>query len=97
MKEKQEKTTPNESYSLKKYRLKQWIAMHSYTQTFVAKKLGLDIVEFKRKLSAREPFNKEQISALIELVGLREAYHIIYFPHAETPKEDDGERHKEDR
>lgn len=76
-------TAKRESYALKKYSLKQWILTNGYTQTFVAKKLGLDILEFKRKLVEREPFTKEQIFALIDLVGVRDAYHIIYFPAKE--------------
>ena len=79
------------SYSLKKYCFKKWIATHGYTQTFVAKRLGVDILEFKRKLKQRESFTKEQIFSLIELVGLRDAYRIIYFPSGETNKESGGE------
>ena len=84
-------TEKQESFALKKYSLKQWIITNGYTQTFVAKKLGLDILEFKRKLDERELFTKEQIYALIDLVGLREAYHIIYFPDRKTEQEDKGE------
>lgn len=79
------------SFSLKQYSLKQWIVTHGYTQTSVAKKLGLDIIEFKRKLKQREQFNREQIYALIELVGLRDAYRIIYFPREESDKESGSE------
>lgn len=80
-----------ESFALKKYSLKQWIMSNGLTQTSVAKKLGLDILEFKRKLNEREQFTKEQIFALIDLVGVREAYHIIYFPDRKTAKEGSGE------
>lgn len=80
-----------ESFSLKKYRLKQWIMANGFTQTYVAKKFGVDILEFKRKLREREPFTKEQILALIELVGLRDAYRIIYFPREESDKESGSE------
>ena len=85
MRENPKRNVRDECYSLKKY--KRWIVTHGYTQTFVAKKLGLDILEFKRKLDERESFTKEQIYALIDLVGLREAYHIIYFPDRKTEKE----------
>lgn len=81
----------SDSYSLKKYRLKQWIATHGYTQTAVAEKLGFDVVEFKRKLAQRESFTREQIFALIDLIGLREMYHIVYFPKEEQNKESSGE------
>lgn len=79
------------SFSLKQYRLKQWIVIHGYTQTSVAKKLGLDIIEFKQKLKQREPFTREQIFALIDMVGLEAAYHIIFFPEKKKPKEGSGE------
>ena len=84
-------TEKQESFALKKYSLKQWIVMNGLTQTYVAKKLGLDILEFKRKLRERELFTKEQIFALINLVGVREAYHIIYFPDRKMTKEGSSE------
>lgn len=80
-----------ESYSLKKNSLKRWIFQHGLTQTAVAEKLGLDVVEFKRKLAQREFFTREQIFALIDLIGLREMYHIVYFPKEEQNKESSGE------
>lgn len=91
MRENQKRNVRDECYSLKKYSLKRWIVTHGYTQTSVAKNLGLDILEFKRKLNQREPFTREQIFTLLELVGLRDAYHIIYFPREETHKENSGE------
>lgn len=73
-----------ESYSLKKNSLKRWIFQHGLTQTEMAKKLGIDVVEFKKKLYKREPFSWEQLMALINFVGIRAAYNIIYFPVAQT-------------
>ena len=84
-------TKKEESFSLKKYSLKKWIMTNGLTQTFVASKLGLDVVEFKQMLNERKLFTKEQIFALIDLVGVREAYNIIYFPDKKTAKESSSE------
>ena len=68
-----------ERFSFKKYSLKQRIMAKGYTQTFVANKLGLEIMDFKRKLSEHEPFTKEQIFALMDLIGIKETYKVLFF------------------
>lgn len=73
-------------YSLKKGRLKKWIYDHKQTQPYVAKKLGLPVVEFKRMLQERELFNREQLSRLITLLGATEAFNVIYFPSVEEKR-----------
>lgn len=75
-------STNIEGYSLKKGRLKKYIFRNHYTQTYFAKRLNLSAEEFKRKLTNRELFNKEQLRALINLMGAREAFKVIYFPSA---------------
>ncbi len=85
-------TEKQESFSLKKYSLKKWIMTNGLTQILVASKLGLDIVIFKQMLNERKLFTKEQIFALIDLVGVREAYNIIYFPDRKATKESSSER-----
>ncbi len=69
-------------FSLKKGKLKKWIYEHDYTQSYIALKLSLTAAEFKRKLRAKELFDREQIEALIKLMGANEAYRVIYFPSA---------------
>ena len=69
-----------EGYSLKKNKLKKWIYDLDYTQSYVARKLGLAPTEFKRKLQEKEKFNKEQITTLVYLMGAEEAFKVIYFP-----------------
>ncbi len=69
-----------EGYPLKKKQLKKWIYDHDNTQSFVARKLGLDNAEFKRKLLEGEKFDKEQIKTLVYLLGAEEAFKVIYFP-----------------
>lgn len=70
---------PN-GYLLKKYKLKQWIYDNGYTQPYVAKKLGLEPDEFKRKLRDREVFNRDQITALIGFMKAENAFDVIFFP-----------------
>ena len=72
--------------SLKKGQLKRWIYENHHTQPFVARKLNLSVEEFKRMLSNHELFNREQVKALIELLGANEAYKVIYFPTKEERK-----------
>jgi len=67
-------------YSLKDRKLRKWIYLHNRTLPYVARKMGIDKDELKRKLYAKELFNKAQIRALIYLVGAEEAIEIIYFP-----------------
>ena len=77
-------STDIEGYSLKKGRLKKYIFTNNYTQTYFAQKLNLSAEEFKRKLTNRELFNKEQLRTLINLMGAKEAFKVIYFPSAKN-------------
>lgn len=74
-------------YSLKDRKLRRWIYLHNCTLPYVARKMGIDKEELKRKLYAKEPFNKAQIRAFIYLVGAEEAIEIIYFPTIEEKEE----------
>ena len=69
-----------EGYSLKKYRLKKWIYDNGYTQPFVARKMGIEPIEFKRMLRERMKFSREQLWKLIKLMGAEEAFKVLYFP-----------------
>jgi hypothetical protein len=73
-------------YSLKKYKLKEWIYDNGYTQPFVAKRLGLSPKEFKRKLRDHEKFHREQIKNLVYLMGAEFAFNVLYFPSKRTRK-----------
>ncbi|MGN0744533.1 MAG: hypothetical protein ACI4MZ_04585 [Christensenellales bacterium] len=68
-----------DGYVLKKYKLKQWIYDNGYTQPYVAKKLGLEPDEFKRKLREKEAFNRDQIAALIRFMKAENAFNVIFF------------------
>ena len=69
-----------DGYSLKKGKLKRWIYENHHTQPFVARKLNLSVEEFKQKLRKHELFDRDQMEALINLMGAREAFKVIYFP-----------------
>ena len=69
-----------DGFSLKKGKLKKWIYEKGFTQPYVAKELGLRPEEFKRKLSQREKFTKEQIQRLILLMSAEDAFKVLYFP-----------------
>ena len=71
---------PPNGYSLKKYRLKKWIYENGYTQPYVARRMGIEPEEFKRKLRERETFGKWQIWGLIQLMHAEEAFYVLYFP-----------------
>lgn len=67
-------------YSLKKRCLKRWIYAHGYTQPFIARRLGISIGEFKRKLREHEKFNEYQIRCLVKLMKAKAAFQVLYFP-----------------
>lgn len=69
-----------DGYSLKKYLLKKWIYENDHTQPYVARKMGLEPDEFKRKLREREKFNRDQIKSLVYLMGAEAAFNVLYFP-----------------
>ena len=69
-----------QGYSLKKRRLQRWIYARGYTQPYVARKLGLSAVEFKRKLREHEKFNEYQIGCLVQLMKAKAAFRVLYFP-----------------
>ena len=72
--------TSEKGYSLKKRCLKRWIYVHGYTQSFIARKLGISVEEFKRKLREHEKFNEYQITKLVALMKARAAFRVLYFP-----------------
>lgn len=76
-----------DGYPLKKKQLKRWIYDLDYTQSYVARKLGLTPIEFKRKLQEKEKFNREQITKLVYLMGAEEAFKVIYFPTVQMREE----------
>ena len=67
-------------YSLKKRKLQQWIYLNQLTQPYVARRLGLDPIEFKAMIKDNVPFNREQITRLVQLMGAKDAFRVIYFP-----------------
>ena len=80
--------TDNElGYSLKKRKLRQWIYLHQLTQPYVAKRMGMEQEEFQAKLNEGAKFNREQITGLVELMGARDAFDVLYFPTAEQREE----------
>ncbi len=70
----------SKGYPLKKSLLKKWIYDNDHTQSYVAKRLGLEPEEFKRKLRELDKFNEEQIKKLVYLMGAEAAFNVIYFP-----------------
>ena len=36
--------------------------------------------EFKRRLREKEKFNRDEITALVKLMGAEDAFEVIYFP-----------------
>lgn len=85
MTEKAQKTV--NGYSLKDRKLRRWIYLHNRTLPYVAREMGIDKEELKRKLYAKEPFNEAQIRAFVYLVGAEEAIEIIYFPTIQEKEE----------
>ncbi len=73
-------------YSLKKQSLKKWIYENKLTQPYVAKRLNLAPEVFKAKLTERSLFNRAELSALIRLMGAKEAFKVIYFPVMEEKR-----------
>lgn len=72
------------SYSLKPYRLEQWMKRNGYTHSEMASALKLPVAEFYGKLCDRAAFTEAQIYRLITLLGPKAAMRVIYFP---TPAE----------
>ena len=66
-------------YSLKKRKLQQWIYRNQLTQPYVARRLGLEPIEFKAMIKDNVPFNREQITKLVCLMGAKDAFRVIYF------------------
>lgn len=71
---------PADGYPLKKYPLKRWIYDNHFSQPFVARVMKIPPDEFKRKLREKEKFNREEITALVKLMGAEDAFNAIYFP-----------------
>ena len=71
------------SYSLKPYRLEQWMKRNGYTHSEMASALKLPVAEFYRKLCVREQFGEEEIYRLVTLLGPKAAMRVIYFPTSE--------------
>lgn len=67
-------------YGVKKQMLKKWIYDHNLTQAYVARKMNLPVEDFKQKLRDKGTFNREQLKALIKLMGAWDAFKVIYFP-----------------
>ena len=74
-------------YSLKKRKLQQWIYLNQLRQPYVARRLGLDPIEFKAMIKDNVPFNREQITRLVHLMGAKDAFRVIYFPTSEQRSE----------
>ena len=72
-----------EGYSIKTWTMQQWICSNGYTQSHIAKLLGLSTEEFTKKLYEHEKFNEYQISCLVELMKARAAFRVLYFPTLE--------------
>lgn len=71
---------PADGYPLKKYPLKRWIYDNHFSQPFVARVMQLSPEEFKRRLRRKEKFNRDEITALVKLMGAEDAFEVIYFP-----------------
>lgn len=69
-----------QGYGVKKKLLKKWIYDHKKTQPYVAKRLNMPVEAFKEKINNKGTFNREQLKALIYLMGAWDAFHVIYFP-----------------
>lgn len=53
---------------------------NGYTQSHIAKLLGLSTEEFTKKLYEHEKFNEYQVCMLIELMKVQDAFKVLYFP-----------------
>ena len=71
---------PADGYPLKKYPLKRWIYDNHFSQPFVARVMKIPPDEFKRRLREKEKFNRDEITALVKLMGAEDAFEVIYFP-----------------
>ena len=71
-----------QGYSLKKRSLKRWIYEHGYTQPYMAKQLGMETDDFKRKLREHEQFDRYQIRLLVDFMKAEAAFMVLYFPSA---------------
>lgn len=70
----------NMEYTLKPYRLEQWMNRNGYTHSEMASILKMTTAEFYRKLCEKEKFDEEEIYRLIQLLGAKAAMRVIYFP-----------------
>lgn len=76
-----------EGYSLKKRLLKSWIYQNGYSQPYIAKKLGLGLDEFKRKLKHHDKFCKKQITILVHMMKAEQAFEVLYFDNSKTRRD----------
>ena len=72
------------SYSLKPYRLEQWMKRNGYTHSEMASALKLPVAELYGKLCDRAAFTEAQVYRLVTLPGPKAATRWIEFP---TPAE----------
>lgn len=66
--------------AVKKSALKSWIYGNGHTQPYVARRLGMDVEDFKDRLRTQKNFSPEQIKKLVYLMGARRAINVILFP-----------------
>ena len=69
-----------EGYSIKTWTMQQWICSNGYTQSHIAKLLGLSTEDFTKKLYEHGKFNEYQVCMLIELMKAQDAFKVLYFP-----------------
>lgn len=66
--------------TLKSRALKYWLIRKGYCYGYIAAKLGIATRNLKKRLYNREPFQQNEIEAIIWLLGARAAINIIWFP-----------------
>lgn len=67
-------------YSIWKGKLMKFLKKKNFTLSDIATKIGISEREMQERLDDWDYFNAEEIELLVEFVGAKAAYDMIYFP-----------------
>ncbi|MBQ8658930.1 MAG: hypothetical protein IJ506_07315 [Clostridia bacterium] len=76
-----------EGYSLRKGRLIRFLKKNNFTLEDIAAKIEISERELQERLDDWDYFNAEEIERLVEFVGAKAAYDIIFFPTRKEKEE----------
>ena len=67
-------------YSIWKGKLMKFLKKRNFTLSDIATKIGISERELQERLDDWDYWNAEEIERIVEFVGAKAAYDIIYFP-----------------